>query len=232
MDTIASQFTFARSYCIQRMQASVSDQTWQHWVATATLQMILNDVEQFIATDFQSRDELDAFLTVAVEMTADHLLHSNYFDYAYLIRRHNISREAIQRLILETCGACGHFFTHDHATPAPALPHRRVLTKHELQAIWARFTEAKQHFRRFTWYELPERSTRAIVDAVQQSGAEQLLQLYPAAHFGYELDCAWFPDMFQFDDTYWTTSAYTWYICGAGHGYPEIAGDMAALLHT
>jgi hypothetical protein len=28
--------------------------------------------------------------------------------------------------------------------------------------------------------------------------------------------------MFQFDDTYWSTSAYTWYIYGQVDEYPEI----------
>lgn len=226
MNTTINQFTFARYYCIQQLKMPMADRSWQRWVVTATLQMILSDVEQFTAADFQSRDELDAFLTLAVETSADRLLGPNHLDYALLMRHHNTSREAIQRVIRETCEACGQFFTQDHATLAPPLAHRRVLTRNELQEIWAHFAEAKQHLRKFTWYDPPDRSMQAIMNAVERSGAAQLLQLYPASHFGYELDCAWFPEMFQFDDTYWTTRAYTWYIYGEGHGYPEIAGDM------
>jgi hypothetical protein len=226
MDEVAKRHNNARYYCIQRLVSLSRLASWQDWAVSAMLQTILNEIECFVEEDFTSADEIRTFLELAAEHAHTQLIAQKSIDCSYIKRRHKLSQAAIDSIFTETYQSFVRFLQAAPDEGIPCLPYRRVLTRKELVDIWSDFEQHKKVLPRRTAYTDQDFQTTVYVQTLIGRSVDRILQLYPGAYFGYELDTSWLNQMFCGDDTYWTSKGYTWYIYADGTGYPVVAGDI------
>jgi hypothetical protein len=230
MNAIFEKHNSMRHYCVQRLDALRRLDTWQAWVTAHFFYPLLYEIEAFVAADFQSLDELNAFLELAVNGALQRSLDKNVEDYAHLLRRNQTSLEDIYEQLSAAHKDVLALVRLDPPPSAPAVHYRRALTKAALTAIWTAFDQHRRELGSGSLYRADDLWLQDLVRMLASRGVTRLYQLYSGAYIGYELDVAWLYPMFCYDDTYWTAPDFTWYVYGEGHGYPQLGGAAWELL--
>lgn len=227
----AQLYQRARRYCHERIAAAQAPGlAWPDALAARYLAELLYEIEQLTPADFASPTEERDLLGLAAEGALAHVRCTIGQEMRRFLRPQRLARADLAGALVAAHQAFCASLAAPLRRPAPPLPARRALPRHEAQLLWRRLEQARAALPRATHWDVDADVMAAIIAFMAAARPAQLVVLYPTTSQGYLLDPDWAESMLCFDDSYWAGEDFSWYLYAEGNGYPVVGGDLMAHL--